>query len=106
MYQGTRETKSFLFSHPSSRQDQTQLSRDVGLSKRLVLANAVFSGATLSGTGNFLVFKVGDMIAITGTVGALNNGDRTVLSVAAGSITCDAAFKTEGPTAGVEVRTQ
>jgi hypothetical protein len=80
--------------------------RDKGLSKRLVLADATFSGSTLSGTGTFTVFKAGDLIEIDGTQGGLNNGDRTVLTVAAGSITCDFPFKTEGPTAGVEVRTQ
>ena len=60
----------------------------------------------LSGTGTFTVFKVGDLIEIDGTQGGLNNGDRTVLTVAAGSITCDFPFHSEGPTAGVEVRTQ
>ena len=103
--QGTRETKSFCLSHPSSRQDSLFYTRDKGLSKRLVLPDALFSGSTLSGTGTFTVFKVYDMITITGTQGGLNNGDRTVLSVAAGSITCDFPFHTEGPTAGVEVRT-
>jgi|SoimicmetaTmtHMA_FD_contig_41_9354209_length_1026_multi_1_in_0_out_0_2 hypothetical protein len=104
--QGTRETKSFFLSHPSSRQDNSGLDSDKGMSKRLVLADATFSGNTLSGTGTFTVFKVYDWILIVGTQGGLNNGARTVLSVAAGSITCDFPFKTEGPTAGVEVRTQ
>jgi hypothetical protein len=104
--QGTRETKSFFLSHPSSRQDNSGLDADKGLSKRLVLADALFSGNTLSGTGSFTVFKQYDMIFIVGTAGGLNNGDRTVLSVSAGSITCDFPFKTEGPTAGVEIRSQ
>ena len=106
MYQGTRETKSFTLSHPSSREDNSGLDADKGMSKRLVLADAVFAGSTLSGTGTFTVFKVNDQILIVATAGGLNNGNRTVRSGAAGSITCDFPFHTEGPTAGVEVRTQ
>ena len=106
MYQGTRETKSFFLSHPSSREDNSGLDADKGMSKRLVLADAVFLGTSLSGTGTFTVFKPYDIILIVGTAGGLNNGARTVLTVAAGSMTCDFPFHTEGPTAGVEVRTQ
>jgi hypothetical protein len=104
--QGTRETKSFFLSHPASREDNSGYTLDKGMSKRLVLPDATFAGSTLSGTGNFTVFKVYDWIFIVDTQGGLNNGHRTVLSVSAGSITCDFPFHTEGPTAGVEVRTQ
>ena len=106
MDQGTRETKSFFKSRPSTRQDSRSLTRDVGLSKR-VIANATFGGSTIfDAAANFTVFKVGDMIQITGTVGGLNNGDRTILSVTASQITVDAPVKSEGPTPNVEIRTQ
>jgi hypothetical protein len=103
--QGTRETKAFCLSHPSSRTDNLAYTRDKGMSKRVV-ASATMAGSVLSDAGStFTVFKVYDMITITGTQGGLNNGDRTVLAVTATSITCDFPFHTEGPTANVEVRT-
>jgi len=106
MHQGSRETKSFFRSRPSSRESNNGTTRDVGLSKRLVLADATFSGATLSGTGNFAVFKIGDLIEIDGTQGGHNNGDRTILALTATTLTCDWPFHTEGPTPNVEIRTQ
>ena len=87
MHQGSRETKSFFRSRPSSRESNNGTTRDVGLSKRLVLADATFSGATLSGTGNFAVFKIGDLIEIDGTQGGHNNGERPARSPATGPST-------------------
>jgi hypothetical protein len=103
--QGTRETKSFCLSHQSSRLDQNRYTRDVGMSKR-VITNATFGGNTIFDAGaTFTVFKVYDMIAITGTQGGLNNGDRLVLAVTASQLTVDWPVHTEGPTAGVAIRT-
>ena len=103
--QGTRETKSFCLSHPSSRSDNLAYTRDKGLSKR-VITNATFGGSTIFDAGaNFAVFKVYDMITITGTQGGLNNGDRLVLAVTSSQLTVDWPVHTEGPTAGVEIRT-
>jgi hypothetical protein len=103
--QGTRETKAFCLSHPSSRQDSLFYTRDKGLSKR-VISNATFGGNTIFDAGaNFTVFKVFDMITITGTQGGLNNGDRLVLAVATTQLTVDWPVHAEGPTAGVEIRT-
>ena len=104
--QGTRETRSFFLSHPSSREDNSGKDTDKGMSKR-VIASATFSGSTITdAASNFSVFKVYDWIVIVGTQGGLNNGNRTVLAVTATTLTCDFPFKTEGPTAGVEIRTQ
>ena len=104
-FQGTRETKSFSLSHPASRNGNNRTSRDVGLSKRVV-ANATFSGNTIFDSGStFTVFKVGDVVEIVGTAGGLNNGRRLILAVVPTSITVDFPVKTEGPTAGVEIRT-
>jgi predicted extracellular nuclease len=105
MYQGTRETKSFTTSHPSSREDNGFYTRDKGLSKR-VIANATMGPTIFDAGANFSVFKVGDLVQVTGTSGGLNNGERTVLAVTASSLTVDFPCKSEGPTAGVEVRTQ
>jgi hypothetical protein len=107
MYQGTRETKSFLTSDPASREDNGFYTRDKGLSKR-VITNATFGpGNVIFDAGaTYTVFKVGDLIQITGTQGGQNNGERTVLAVTASQLTVDLPVKTEGPTAGVEIRTQ
>lgn len=106
-YQATRETKSFFTSDPSSRLDQTFYSRDKGLRKRVITTATFGPGNVIFDAGaDFTVFKVGDLIAITGTQGSLNNGDRTVLAVTASNLTVDLPVHTEGPTAGVEIRTQ
>src|SRR4029077_8640250 len=106
MYQGTRETKSFFTSDPASREDNGFYTRDKGLSKR-VITTATFGSNTIFDAGaTYTVFKVGDLIQITGTAGGLNNGDRTVLAVTASQLTVDLPVHTEGPTAGVEIRTQ
>lgn len=104
--QGTRETKSFFRTmRPSTREPNGRHSRDVGLSKRLV-ASATFAGSLISdAASDFSVFKVGDRITVSGTSGGQNNGDRTVLEISSQSITVDFPVKTEGPTAGVEIRT-
>ena len=103
--QGTRESREFFKSRPSSRITNGRHSRDLGLSKRVV-ASATFAGSTISdAASSFSVFKAGDRITISGTLGGLNNGDRTILAVAANSITVDFPTKSEGPTAGVEIRT-
>lgn len=104
--QGTRQASNVFYSRPSSRMESARTTRDVGLNKRLVLANAVFSGSTISdAAGGFAVFRVNDGIVITGTNGGNNNGDRTILSGNSFSIVVDFPVKTEGPTANVEVRT-
>jgi hypothetical protein len=104
--QGTRETKSFLFSRPATRQPNNDETTDLGLSKRVRPANTSFSGFTISSPGGeFGVFKVFDQIVVTGTTGGLNNGDRTILAVTPTAMTVDWPCKTEGPIAGVEIRT-
>jgi len=104
--QGTRETKSFFRSRPSSRNNNNDETTDKGLSKR-VIVTATFGGSDVFDAGaNFTVFKVGDLVVISGTAGGLNNGERTVLAVTASNLTCDWPFKSEGPTPNVEVRTQ
>ena len=103
--QGTRESRNFFRSRPSSRITNGRHSRDLGLSKRVV-ASATFSGSVISdAASNFAVFKVGDRITISGTAGGQNNGDRTILGVTATTLTVDFPVKGEGPTAGVEIRT-
>lgn len=103
--QGTRETKAYFLSHPSSRANNGRHTRDIGITKRIV-ASATFSGSLISdAASNFSVFKAFDRITISGTSGGQNNGDRTILSVASQSITVDFPVKTEGPTANVEIRT-
>ena len=106
MRQGTRETRSFFRSRPSSRVTNNDGTNDLGLSKRFV-GTVTFSGATLTaGAANFSAFKVGDLIEISGTEGGLNNGDRTILALTATTLTCDWPFHSEGPTSNVEIRTQ
>ena len=103
--QGTRETKSFFTSRPESRMPNNDTTLDKGLSKR-VIANATFGPTIFDAGANFTVFKVGDLLHISGTSGGLNNGHRTVLGVTASTLTVDPPCKTEGPTANVEIRTE
>lgn len=101
---GTRSISRFIQGHPDSRFPNDRSSRDVGMLKRKIIS-ATFSGSTVTDAATTFtgVFAAGDPIVIYGS--ALNNGQRTVISVATNSLTCDFPFKAEGPTAGVEVRT-
>lgn len=101
--QGTRTNFQMWFSRPETRFPNTKETRDVGMSKR-VIASATFSGTSIVDVAaNFSVFQVDDEIIVWGS--ASNNGTRTVLSVGSSFLLVDWPVVTEGPTAGVEIRT-
>lgn len=103
---GTRQRQGFLKSRPETRFPNNKYTRDVGLNK-LLTVSATFSSAGTIGdaASNFVAagFAVNDQIIIWNS--ASNNGVRTVTAVATSLMTCDWPFVTEGPTAGVTVRT-
>ena len=103
--QGTRQRTGFLYSHPESRFPNGRNSRDNGLNKYLVIS-ATFSSSTITDAASDFVaagFLANDQIVLTGS--ASNNGVRTIISVATTALTVDFPVVTEGPTAGVIVRT-
>jgi len=103
--QGTRQRTGFLYSRPETRFPNNKMTRDVGLNKRLVIS-ATFSGSTITDAASDFVaagFLANDQIIVYGS--ASNNGVRTIISVATTALTVDFPVKTEGPTAGVEIRT-
>jgi hypothetical protein len=105
-FQGTRETKSFQWNHPSGQRSHIGYNADKGMSKRVTPTFVSFAGTNISTPDTvFGVFKVGDRIDIAGTTGGLNNGERLILAVTPTSMTVDWPAKTEGPVAGIEIRT-
>ena len=102
---GTRQRQSKYNERPETRFPNDKYTRDVGLSKYLVVSATFATDGTLTdAAANFETagFAVNDQIIIWNS--ALNNGVRTLTAVAATVLTCDFPFKTEGPTAGVTVR--
>jgi hypothetical protein len=101
--QGTRNNYQNFWSRPDSRFSSNKVTRDKGMSKRVV-TSAIFSGSLISdATTDFTVFQTDDDIIIYGS--ASNNGTRTILSVALHSITVDFPVKTETTTTSIEIRT-
>lgn len=102
---GTRQRREFYNERPESREPNNKYTRDVGLNKLLTVSGTFATDGTLTDAASDFVaagFKVNDQIIIWNS--ALNNGVRTLTAVATTVLTCDFAFKTEGPTAGVTVR--
>jgi hypothetical protein len=104
---GTRARQSGLYSRPSSRFPNNKMTRDVGMSKR-VISNATFTAtdAKITGAnGDFTAFAVDDPIIIWGS--AKNNGEHTVTGIDATNqayLVLDFPVVNEGPIS-VEVRT-
>lgn len=104
---GTRQKQTFSDNHQAASFDNARLTRDVGMSKRVVTA-ATFtaSNARITGSnGDFAAFAVGDPVTVTGT--NANNGDREVTAIDGTNhafIVVDLPVKNEGPLAGVEIR--
>lgn len=102
-WQGTRNCFQMWFSRPETRFPNDKLTRDVGMSKRVVVS-ATFSGSSIVDTAsNFSVFQIDDEIVIWGS--ASNNGTRAILAVGSSFLMVDWPVVTEGPTANVEIRT-
>jgi len=103
--QGTRQDPQMGYSHPETRFPNNKLTRDVGLSKRVVSSAAVFSGSTIVDAGQtWTVFAVNDEVVVNGS--ASNNGVRVITAVTASSITCDFPVKSETVSGySIEVRT-
>jgi hypothetical protein len=101
---GTRQRREFYNERPESREPNNKYTRDVGMTKRLVIS-ATFSGSTITDLASDFVaagFAVNDQIMVWGT--AYNNGVRTILSLTTTALTVDWPVTTEGPIAGVTVR--
>jgi hypothetical protein len=104
---GTRQLQGFRREHPHTSALESGMTRDVGMSKRVV-TSATFTasnGRITGSNGDFSAFASGDPILIQGS--ATNDGERIVTGIDATShayLVLDAAPKNEGPVS-VTVRT-
>ena len=106
---GTRQKQSSSQEFQERVGAATKLSRDAGMSKRVVTTATFTSadGRVTGSNGDFAAFVVGDPVVIFGAV--LNSGFHNVVAIDAANhafLQLDQGVKNEGPLVGVEVRTE